>query len=79
MSVAESPMIAPVPFPWTPLRASLDERVTLLDLLDSVLNKGIVVSGDVTISVAGVDLVYIDLKAVVTSFEGAMRRGMVAS
>ena len=33
-------------------------EVTLLELVDRVLNKGVVLSGDITLSVAGVDLVY---------------------
>ena len=31
---------------------------TLLDIVDNVLNKGVVLSGDVTIALAQVDLVY---------------------
>ena len=34
---------------------------TLLELVDHVLNKGVVVSGDVMVSIAGVDLVYLRL------------------
>jgi hypothetical protein len=36
---------------------------TLLELVDHVLNKGVVVSGDVMLSIAGVDLVYLRLSA----------------
>lgn len=35
-----------------------DDDATLLDLLDNVLNKGVVLTGDVTIGLAGVDLIY---------------------
>ena len=41
------------------LIAEADE--TLLELVDHVLNKGVVVSGDVMLSIAGVDLVYLRL------------------
>ena len=41
--------------------AEADE--TLLELVDHVLNKGVVVSGDVMLSIAGVDLVYLRLSA----------------
>ena len=34
---------------------------TLLELVDHVLNKGVVLSGDVMLSIAGVDLVYLRL------------------
>jgi gas vesicle protein GvpA/GvpJ/GvpM family len=36
-----------------------DADGTLLDLVDNVLNKGVVVTGDVVLSLAGVDLVYL--------------------
>ena len=47
--------------------ASLAERVTLLELVDRVLNKGVVISGDITLSVAGVDLVYVGLRLMLAS------------
>jgi Gas vesicle protein len=34
---------------------------TLLELVDHVLNRGVVVSGDVMLSIANVDLVYLRL------------------
>jgi len=37
---------------------------SLLDLVDHVLNKGVVVTGDVMLGLAGVDLVYLRLSAV---------------
>ena len=47
------------------------ERVSLCEALDRVLNKGAVVVGEVTISVADVDLVYLGLQLVLTSIETA--------
>jgi hypothetical protein len=44
-------------------------NVTLLELLDRVLDKGVFVSGDVIVSVAGVDLIVIDLRLLVCSQE----------
>lgn len=38
---------------------------TLVDVLDRVLDVGVVLQGDLTISVAEVDLLYIGLKAIV--------------
>jgi hypothetical protein len=53
---------------------SVDERhvlqqhqVTLLELVDRVLNGGVVLSGDITLSVADVDLVYVGLRVLVSS------------
>jgi hypothetical protein len=43
------------------------ERVALVDLLDRVLAGGVVIAGDVTLSIAEVDLVTVSLRALVTS------------
>jgi len=44
-----------------------DEHVSLCEALDRVLNKGAVVAGEITISVANVDLIYLGLQLVLTS------------
>jgi Gas vesicle protein len=41
--------------------------VTLVELVDRVLAKGVVLSGDVTLSVADVDLIRLELRAVLAS------------
>jgi hypothetical protein len=46
---------------------------TLVELVNRVLDRGVVVQGDVTISVAGVDLVYLGLSALLTSVSTARR------
>ena len=58
---------------FTPELCALEEseRVSICEVLDRVLNKGVVVAGEVTISVAGVDLVYLGLNLVLTSIETA--------
>lgn len=43
------------------------ERLALVDLLDRVLAGGVVIAGDVTLSIAGVDLVRVSLRALVAS------------
>jgi gas vesicle structural protein len=43
--------------------------VTLLEILDRVLDKGVVISGDLVISLAEVDLIYVGLKVLVSSVE----------
>ncbi|MFF9867361.1 MULTISPECIES: gas vesicle protein [unclassified Streptomyces] len=42
-------------------------RVALVDLLDRLLAGGVVISGDLTLSIADVDLVRVDLKALISS------------
>ncbi|MFT7373488.1 MAG: hypothetical protein ACI9T9_002188 [Oleiphilaceae bacterium] len=49
------------------------EQVSLCEALDRILNKGAVVVADVTISVAGIDLVYLSLQALITSVETGQR------
>jgi hypothetical protein len=45
---------------------------SLCELLDRVLNTGVVAMGEVVISVAGVDLIYLNLNLLLTSVETAM-------
>ncbi len=47
--------------------------LALAEILDRVLNKGVFVLGDVTISIAGVDLIYIGLKLFLSSAGTAER------
>jgi hypothetical protein len=49
------------------------DETSLLDILDHVLNAGVVIHGSLVISLAGVDLVYLGLNAVLTSVETAVR------
>jgi Gas vesicle protein len=46
---------------------SPERQIALVDLLDRLLGAGVVLSGDVIISLAGVDLVEVRLHALVTS------------
>ena len=50
-----------------------EDEVSLLDILDHVLNAGVVIQGTVVISLAGVDLIYVGLNVIVTSVETALR------
>jgi hypothetical protein len=50
-----------------------DDPQSLADLVNRLLDRGVVITGDVTISVAGVDLVYLGLNAVLTSVSTARR------
>ncbi len=50
-----------------------EEDISLLDILDHVLNSGVVIHGSLVISLAGVDLVYVGLNVILTSVETALR------
>jgi Gas vesicle protein len=47
-------------------------ETTLVDLVDRVLAGGVVLAGDITLSIADVDLVHISLRALVSSVETLM-------
>jgi len=51
-----------------------DEELTLLELTDRLLNRGVVLAGEAVISVAGVDLIYLGLNVVLTSVENLRNR-----
>lgn len=53
-----------------------DEQLILGDLLNHVLDKGVVITGSVTISVADIDLLMVDLRLLLTSVETSLRRGL---
>lgn len=55
-----------------------EKNVTLLDLLDGMLDKGVVLSGDAAISIAEVDLVYVGLRVFLSSVEAMEARGIAA-
>ena len=50
-----------------------DDQLALIDILDHVLNQGVILRGNIVISLAGVDLVYLGLDVILTSIETAMR------
>lgn len=49
-----------------------DRQLVLGDLLNHVLDKGVVISGDVIISIADIDLLSVDLKLVLSSVQTAL-------
>ena len=51
------------------------ERVSLVDLLDRVLAGGVVVTGEITLSIADVDHVVISLRALLTSVSALLEPG----
>lgn len=46
-----------------------NREIALIDILDTVLDKGVAIKGDIIISIAGIDLVYLDLKVLISSVE----------
>ena len=54
------------------------EPMILSDLINRVLDKGVVINGHVTISIADIDLLEVDLRLLLTSVETAARKQMRA-
>ncbi len=52
------------------------DRMSLCEVLDRVLNTGVVIVGDIVISVAGIDLIYLGLQLTLTSVETANGNGL---
>ncbi|TMB63772.1 MAG: gas vesicle protein [Chloroflexi bacterium] len=57
-------------------RLSATQSATLVDLLDRVLDKGLVVAGDVSISLANVELLTIRVRLLVCSIDKAEQIGL---
>lgn len=67
------------------LPESSEQELTLLELLDRALDKGVVLWGDITLSVADIDLVYVGLKVLLASVDrteemkaAALQRALLA-
>ena len=55
-------------------RARAAREVSLVDLVDRLLDGGVVIHGDITLAVADVDLLYVGLRALVASVETMERQ-----
>lgn len=55
---------------------TINNSATLLDVLDRVLDKGIVINADIAISIVGTELLSIKIRASIASFEVAARYGL---
>jgi hypothetical protein len=51
-----------------------EDPIALVDLLDRLLAGGVMITGDVTISLADVDLVHISLRALISSVQTLVER-----
>lgn len=67
MSAVERPEAGPA--------ALAGEDVALIDLLDRLLAGGVVLAGDITLAVADIDLVYVGLRALISSVGAAESHG----
>jgi hypothetical protein len=54
-----------------------ERDAALIDLIDRLLGGGVVIAGDITLAVADVDLVYVGLRALVTSVATAQEKRLL--
>ncbi|MFB7026448.1 MULTISPECIES: gas vesicle protein [unclassified Streptomyces] len=54
-----------------PTESLPNRQVALVDLLDRLLSGGVVLSGDIVLSIADIDLVRISLRALIVSVDSA--------
>jgi hypothetical protein len=57
------------------IRPVEDEENTVLELLDRLLNAGVVLCGDLVVSVADIELLYLRLQLTLSTVETARRAG----
>ncbi|GGF17430.1 MULTISPECIES: gas vesicle protein [Halobacillus] len=53
-----------------------NKEIGLIDILDTVLDKGVAIKGDIIISIAGIDLVYLDLRVLISAVETLVQSNM---
>ena len=53
------------------------QDVALIDLVDRLLGGGVVITGDITLAAADVDLVYVGLRALIASVATAQQKGVL--
>ena len=58
------------------LREVSRQNLSLIDLLDRILDKGIVITGDITVTVGRVELLSLKINLVIASLETAKRYGI---
>ncbi|MBM4372513.1 MAG: gas vesicle protein [Deltaproteobacteria bacterium] len=58
------------------LQQARESTVTAADLVDRILDKGLVINADIKVSVVGVELLDIRIRAALASFETAAKYGL---
>ena len=53
-----------------------NDRVGLVDVIDRILDKGLVIDADIAVSLVGVELLGVKIRASLSSFETAKKYGL---
>jgi hypothetical protein len=59
----------------TKLYPATDDELSLLETLDHLLDRGVVIAGDAVISIGDVDLLYLGLNIVLANVDAIIRTG----
>jgi len=57
------------------MKSTKDKKYTVSDLLDRVLDRGVILNADLIISVAGIPLVGVSIKAAIAGIETMLEYG----
>ena len=58
------------------VKPSSQREIAFIDMVDRLLQGGVVIAGDITLAAADIDLVYVGLRALITSVAAAEREGV---
>lgn len=70
--------MAPIQLRITNMEPTRERKITLVDVLDRVLEKGVVINADIIVTVAGVPLLGVNLRAAIAGMETMLKYGMMA-
>jgi hypothetical protein len=59
-----------------PMKPTRDTHATMVDLLDRILDKGLIIDADLIIQVAGIPLIGVKLKAAIAGIETMLKFGI---
>lgn len=74
--VVPSPPRSPAARGAAPMQPQRDRDGTLSQIIETLLDKGLVINADITVSLAGVELLGVRIRAALASFETAARYGL---
>ena len=63
-------------YEFEPERDGYNRSATLLDIVDRILDKGLIINADITISLVGVELLGIKMRVALASFATAAKYGL---
>ncbi len=69
--------MAPIQLRVINMEPTRDRKITLVDVLERVLDKGVVINADIIVTVAGVPLLGVNLRAAIAGMETMLKYGMM--